>query len=56
LPAAWVMAVDKGRCRIGIVVMDAAGQGFIPVLVRHQDFDRVALTNPDEAVRVRLKN
>lgn len=46
--------VHQGRCRIGIVGMGAAGQAFIPALLRHPQFEWVALADPAEAVRDQL--
>ena len=47
--------MDSGRFAIGIAGMGAAGQAFIPALLRHAAFDWVALAEPAQAVRERLQ-
>jgi phthalate 4,5-cis-dihydrodiol dehydrogenase len=47
-------AEGKGRCLIGIVGMGAAGQAFIPALLRQPHFEWVALAEPDQPLRDQL--
>lgn len=53
--SAFMPSSDGGRVRIGIAGLGAAGQAFIPAILRHEGFDWVALADPVQIVRERTQ-
>ena len=53
--SAFMPSSDCGRVRIGIAGLGAAGQAFIPAILRHEGFDWVALADPVQIVRERTQ-